>query len=168
MQPYLLEKYNDPSAYSIAGLAAAIIAAAQILGGLSVKFIGKIFKTRSGAILVGISLSAITLALVSQASNFYTLLLLLVFWAIIIACMIPFRMAFLNALITSKERASILSFDSMISSGGGFSWQPILGKSADVYSYGFSYLICSLIPNSTLPLILLSKKQGAPEDQIKP
>ena len=33
LQPYLLELYGDPQAYEIAGLAAAIVAGAQILGG---------------------------------------------------------------------------------------------------------------------------------------
>ena len=36
MQPYLLELYGDPEAYGIAGLAAAIVAGAQIAGGLLV------------------------------------------------------------------------------------------------------------------------------------
>ena len=35
LQPYLLELYGDPHAYQIAGLVAAIVAGAQILGGLS-------------------------------------------------------------------------------------------------------------------------------------
>ena len=35
LQPYLLELYGDPEAYQIAGLAAAIVAGAQILGGLA-------------------------------------------------------------------------------------------------------------------------------------
>ena len=34
LQPYLLELYGDPEAYTIAGLVAAIVAGAQILGGL--------------------------------------------------------------------------------------------------------------------------------------
>ena len=33
LQPYLLELYGDPNAYSVAGLAAAIVAGSQILGG---------------------------------------------------------------------------------------------------------------------------------------
>ena len=33
LQPYLLELYGDPHAYVIAGLSAAIVAGAQILGG---------------------------------------------------------------------------------------------------------------------------------------
>ena len=35
-QPYLLQLYGDPTAYGIAGLAAAIVAGAQIVGGLLV------------------------------------------------------------------------------------------------------------------------------------
>ena len=34
LQPYLLELYGDPHAYSVAGLAAAIVAGAQMLGGV--------------------------------------------------------------------------------------------------------------------------------------
>ena len=35
LQPYLLELYGDPTAYSVAGLVAAIVAGAQILGGIA-------------------------------------------------------------------------------------------------------------------------------------
>ena len=35
LQPYLLELYGDPHAYQIAGLVAAIVAGAQILGGIA-------------------------------------------------------------------------------------------------------------------------------------
>ena len=35
LQPYLLELYGDPQAYQVAGLVAAIVAGAQILGGLA-------------------------------------------------------------------------------------------------------------------------------------
>ena len=34
LQPYLLELYGDPQAYQVAGLVAAIVAGAQILGGV--------------------------------------------------------------------------------------------------------------------------------------
>lgn len=44
LQPYLLKLYGDPSAYSIAGLSAALIAGAQIVGGLVVPWIRKQFN----------------------------------------------------------------------------------------------------------------------------
>ena len=35
LQPYLLELYGDPKAYQVAGLVAAIVAGAQIVGGMA-------------------------------------------------------------------------------------------------------------------------------------
>ena len=44
LQPYLLELYGDPEAYSIAGLVAAIVAGAQILGGFAAPRIRRRFR----------------------------------------------------------------------------------------------------------------------------
>ena len=43
LQPYLLELYGDPQAYQIAGLVAAIVAGAQILGGVAAPWIRRRF-----------------------------------------------------------------------------------------------------------------------------
>src|SRR5438874_10433273 len=47
LQPYLLQLYGDTGAYAIAGLAAAIIAGAQIVGGLIVPQVRRLFTRRS-------------------------------------------------------------------------------------------------------------------------
>ena len=52
LQPYLLELYGDPEAYTIAGLSAAIVAGAQILGGLAAPRIRGRFHKRTSALLV--------------------------------------------------------------------------------------------------------------------
>ena len=54
LQPYLLELYGDPTAYSVAGLVAAIVAGAQILGGIAAPRIRRLFHRRTSA-LVGMS-----------------------------------------------------------------------------------------------------------------
>src|SRR5918998_2038420 len=46
LQPYLLELYGDPQAYQIAGLVAAIVAGAQILGGVAAPWIRARFHRR--------------------------------------------------------------------------------------------------------------------------
>ena len=61
LQPYLLELYGDPDAYQIAGLSAAIVAGAQILGGWSAPRIRRLFKRRTSALLVTAGLSTLTL-----------------------------------------------------------------------------------------------------------
>ena len=54
MQPYLLELWGDSEAYSIAGLAAAIVAGAQILGGYAAPRIRALFRKRTTALILGI------------------------------------------------------------------------------------------------------------------
>ena len=53
MQPFLLELYGDPKAYSVAGLAAAIVAGAQIAGGYAAPKIRRLFRKRTTALILG-------------------------------------------------------------------------------------------------------------------
>ena len=64
LQPYLLELYGDPEAYVIAGLSAAIVAGAQILGGLAAPRIRLLFKRRTSALILIAALSTLTLVAV--------------------------------------------------------------------------------------------------------
>jgi MFS family permease len=53
MQPFLLQLYGDPEAYWIAGLAAAIVGGAQIVGGLLVPHLSHVFRRPSPCRSVG-------------------------------------------------------------------------------------------------------------------
>ena len=64
------------------------------------------------------------------------------------------------------QRATILSFDSMMTSGGGVWAQPVLGKSADVWGYSTSYVISGGIALLALPFIALSRRENAPADLV--
>src|SRR6266480_4568641 len=64
LQPYLLELYGNPHAYEVAGLAAAIVAAAQILGGVAAPRVRARFHRRTSALILMAVASAITLVLV--------------------------------------------------------------------------------------------------------
>src|ERR671914_1693355 len=52
LQPYLLELYGDPDAYVIAGLVAAIVAGAQIVGGLVAPRVRTLFHRRTTPLLM--------------------------------------------------------------------------------------------------------------------
>src|SRR5215207_6269637 len=71
LQPYLLELYGDPTAYQIAGLVAAIVAGAQILGGIAAPWIRQRFHRRTSALIVTAASSAVTLALIGVIENFW-------------------------------------------------------------------------------------------------
>ncbi|MBI2049821.1 MFS transporter [Candidatus Roizmanbacteria bacterium] len=135
MQPHLLNLWGNKEAYGIAGLAAAIVACAQIVGGLTATRINRIFRRRTSVILTAVIVNVILLALIGVTTNFWIAVALLVGWGLIFAASMPVRQTYLNGLIPSEQRATVLSFDSLVGSSGGVVAQPILGKVADVWNY---------------------------------
>jgi MFS family permease len=167
LQPYLLELYGDPEAYQIAGLAAAIVAGAQILGGVAAPWIRGLFHRRTSALIAMAGLSAVTLGLVGTIENFWAVIGLTVAWGLLFAASMPIRQTYLNGLIPSRQRATILSFDSMMSSTGGVWTQPVLGRAADAWGYAPTYLMSAGISALALPFLALSRRQNAPADTVE-
>ena len=89
---------------------------------------------------------------------------LITVWGLLFAASMPIRQAYLNGLIPSQQRATILSFDSMLGSGGGVVVQPVLGRSADVWGYPGSYLLGGAFTAMALPFVWLSRRQDTPAD----
>jgi MFS family permease len=164
LQPYLLELWGDSEAYGIAGLVAAIVAGAQIVGGFMAPWLRRLFERRTSALFVATAASAATLGVIGLFDDFWIVVALIVVWGLISAASTPIRQAYLNGLIPSEQRATILSFDSMLGSSGGVVIQPTLGRSADVWGYGGSYMLGAAIEALALPFILLSRRQDAPAD----
>lgn len=167
MQPYLLQLWGDPQAYVIAGLAASIVAGAQIVGGLTVKYFRKLFKTRTGLLFVFTALGAALLLALGLVHNFWLAIVLLMVWALLSAASMPVRQAYLNGVIPTNQRATVLSFDSLMGSSGGAVFQPVLGKAADVWSYSASYLVSSAIAALAIPFMALARKQHHPADNMQ-
>jgi MFS family permease len=165
-QPYLLELYGDKTAYGIAGLAAAIVAGAQIVGGLIVSRVRRFFTRRTDALLIGGVLNVVLLVLVGLVSSFWIALVLLAGWALVFAIEAPLRQAFLNGLIPSEQRATVLSFDALMGSAGGVVAQPALGRTADLFGYPASYLVSAGIQTLALPFVLLARREHAISDPI--
>ncbi|MGH7565274.1 MAG: MFS transporter [Gemmatimonadota bacterium] len=166
MQPYLLELYGDEQAYGIAGLAAAIVAGAQIAGGLLVPHIGRMFRLRTSVLLAGTLLSSGILATIGLVPAFWVVLVLLVLWGLMFAALMPMRQAYLNGLVASDQRATVLSFDSMLGSSGGVVFQPILGRAADAWSYPASYACSAAIQALALPFLWLARRERSSSDPI--
>jgi MFS family permease len=166
MQPYLLELYGDEQAYGIAGLTAAIVAGAQIVGGLLVPYIGRMFQRRTSVLLAGTLASCVILATIGFVPSFWLVLILLVLWGLMFAAIMPVRQAYLNGLVASEHRATVLSFDSMLGSSGGVVFQPILGRAADAWSYPASYAGGAAIQALALPILWLARRERAAADPI--
>jgi MFS family permease len=165
-QPYLLELYGKPEAYGIAGLTAAIVAGAQIVGGMLVPHLDRVFARRTTVLIVAVAAGSAALLLAGIFRNFWAVIALLVLWGLVFAVVMPVRQAYLNALIPSEQRATVLSFDSLLGSSGGVVVQPILGKSADVWSYPSSYIAAAGIQALAIPFVWLARRERVASDKL--
>jgi MFS family permease len=164
LQPLLLDLWGDEAAYGVAGVAAALLAAAQIVGGLITPWLRRRFARRTSVLLGTLGLSAVALLLIGLIPNFWAVLALVVAWGLLGSAAQPVRQAYLNAMIPSQRRATILSFDSLMSSTGGVLAQPALGRAADVWGYPFSYVLSAAVSALALPFVWLSRRERSPAD----
>ncbi|MGH2699113.1 MAG: MFS transporter [Actinomycetota bacterium] len=164
LQPHLLDLWGNDEAYGIAGLAAAVIAGSQALGGLLTTQVRRLFERRTSALLAAEALSVLSIVLVGLIANFWVVIGLIVVWGLLFAAAFPIRQAYLNGLIPSQQRATILSFDSLMSSAGGVGAQPALGRAADVWGYPASYLLAAGLGALALPFIAKARAEKAPAD----
>jgi MFS family permease len=166
MQPYLLQLYGESENYTIAGAAAAVVAGAQIVGGLLVPHIGRLFVKRTSLLIAGLALSTATLVLIAFAGSFWIALVLFAVWAIVFASVGPVRQAYVNGIVPSEQRATVLSTDNMMNSVGAAISQPALGKIAELWGYPASYLGAAVFQVIAVPLLILARREKAKSDVV--
>ncbi len=164
LQPYLLDLYGDPTAYGIAGLAAALLAATDIVGGFLAARVRRLFQLRTSVLLTAEVVGAAALLAMGLFQYFWAVLALVVFTGLVSAAATPIRQAYFNGLIPSQQRATILSFDSLMASTGGVFAQPALGRTADVWGYPASYVVSGLLSSLAIPFVAMARAQRAPAD----
>jgi MFS family permease len=168
LQPHLLDLWGDQRAYGVAGLAAALLAGAQIAGGFMAPSVRRRFRRRTSVVLVTLGAGSAAVLLIGLIPNFWAVLVLVMVWGLLGAVAMPVRQAYLNGLIPSPQRATILSFDSLMSSAGGVVAQPALGRAADVWNYPTSYVASGLLSACAVPFVWLSRRQRAEADVPPP
>jgi MFS family permease len=166
VQPYLLQLYGHADSYWIAGLSAAIVAGTQIAGGALAAKVTLAFRRRTSFLLAATIATVVVLALVGLVPRFGAVLVMIAIWGILFAAMFPVRQAFLNGLIPSAQRATVLSSDNLLASAGGVVIQPALGRSADAWGYPTSYVAAAAIQLLAVPFILRARREQAPSDPI--
>jgi MFS family permease len=77
-----------------------------------------------------------------------------------------FLQTLLNGMVPSAHRATVLSFDNMMTSAGGVLAQPALGRVADVSGYAAAYVVCAAIQVTAIPFLALTRREKPAGDPI--
>jgi predicted MFS family arabinose efflux permease len=166
MQPYLLELWGRQD-YAVAGLAAALTAAMQIVGGLVAPWVRWLFRRRTSALLAGSVASAAALVAIAAVQRFWIVLAVLALWALVFAAASPVRQAYLNGLVPSAQRATVLSSDNLLASLGGALAQPALGRVAAAGGYPASFLASAAVELLATPFVLLARRERPRSDALR-
>jgi MFS family permease len=168
VQPYLLQLYGDHDSYAIAGLAAALVAGTQMAGGALAPVVARTFRRRTSALLATTLATVVVLALTGLLPTFGVVLTTVALWGVLFSAAAPVRQAYLNGLIPSAQRATVLSSDNLLASAGGVVLQPALGRTADLWGYPASYVASAAIQLLAAPFIVLARRTRAPSDPTTP
>jgi MFS family permease len=167
LQPYLLELYGDPTAFGIAGLAAAIVAGTEMVAGLLVPRLRRWFGRRTHSLIITSLIGTGCLASLGLTSSFPVAVVLLVIWGLTFSIGVPIRQAYINGIIPTQQRATVLSFDSLMGSAGGVIAQPALGRVADLSGYARAYVVSGAIQLIAVPFLVLARRENAASDVIE-
>jgi len=130
------------------------------------------FKSRTAVLIGCVSVAGVLIVGVGVAElfpipvGFWVAILFLVGTALLWALSGPLQQAYLNEVIPSQQRATVLSFVSLTGSAGGVVTQPLLGRVADVWSLGIGYIVAGVIYVLQLPFILKVRAMHLPADRI--
>jgi hypothetical protein len=78
----------------------------------------------------------------------------------------PVKQAYIHQSIPSKQRASVISFDSLVSSGGSMFGQIGLGRLSQTQSIAMGYVVGGLITGIVLPVVARLRQLDEPADVI--
>jgi hypothetical protein len=79
----------------------------------------------------------------------------------------PIRQAYINGIIPSQQRATVLSFDSLMASASGVVAQPALGRVADLGGYPQAYVVGAAVQLTALPFLYLACRENAESDVLE-
>ena len=164
-QPYFLELLGQNLTW-VAGVIAALIALSTIAGNSVVEWVTRYCGKRTTLLLWAAGIQTLAAVGVGLAGSFWLAVSLYLVVMGTIGVWGPVRQAYMHQNIASEQRASVISFDSLISSGGSMFGQIGLGRVAQMQSIAAGYVVGGLTTVLVLPVIILLRRLDEPADVI--
>ena len=164
-QPYFLELLGENLPW-VAGVVAALISLATIAGNGLVEWFTRYCGRRTTLLLWAAGIQTVAIVGVGLAGSFW---LAVAFYLVAMGTMGvwgPVKQAYMHKLIPSEQRASVISFDSLVSSGGSMLGQTGLGRLAQTRSIAAGYVVGGLTTVLAVPVIIWLRRRNDNSDLI--
>ncbi len=162
-QPYFLELLGEDAVW-VAGVVAALVALSTIAGNSIVEWLTRFCGRRTTLLLWGSGVMAAGALGVGLAGNFWVALVALLATTGALGVFGPVRQAYLHESIPSDQRATVVSFDSMMASAGGVGGQVGLGALSRARSIEAGYLATGVGLAAVVPVAFLLRRLAEPAD----
>ena len=164
-QPYFLELL-DSKAVWVAGVIAALVGLATITGNALVEWFARYCGKRTTLLISAAGVFSLAAIGVGLTGSFWAAVGLYFLMMASVGVLRPVKQAYLHQVIPSEQRATVISFDSLVASGGGMVGQVGLGYLAQTRSIPFGYVVGGITTLLALPILAILRRLGERTDII--
>ena len=164
-QPYLLALL-DTDAVWISGVVYAGVALSTIGGNQIVSVASRYCGRRSTLLLVAAAVQSVAAVTLGLTGSFWVAVPALLLVTGSLGVTSPVRSAYLHQVVPSEQRATVVSFDSMVSNVGGVGGQIGLGALGEARSVGSAFVVGGVATAAALPLLARVRRLGGDPDVI--
>ncbi len=162
-QPYFLDLLGREITW-IAGVIAALISISTILGNFIVEWFSQFCSRRTTLLLWAAGISAVAVVGVGLTGSFWVAVGLYLISMGAYGVITPVKQAYLHQIIPSEQRATVISFDSLLASSGSMVGQGGLGYLAQLRSLSSGYITGGITTLFAIPILYALRRLDAPTD----
>ncbi len=166
-QPYFLELYGEDAVW-LSGLIASLFALAGIVGNALVGKLLKPGRRRTTILLTASAITTATMVATGAIRSFWVTVPIFLFGAIAMGVLQPVRQTYLHKSIPTNERATLVSFDSLMGSLGSVGGQSGLGYLSQERSIPVGFVVGGLTTIFALPIFGRLRALNEPADLVTP
>ena len=164
-QPYFLELYGDDAVW-LSGLIASLFALAGIVGNWLVGRLARRTRRRTTLLIAAAAASSVLMTATGAIQLFWVTVPLVLLGAVAGGVLQPVRQTYLHQSIPTSERATLVSFDSLMGSLGSVGGQTGLGYLSQERSIPAGFVIGGLATIFAVPIFKRLRDLDEPADRI--
>jgi MFS family permease len=164
-QPYFLRLLGHDAVW-VAGVVAAAMALSTIVGNAVVDWFSQFCGRRTTLLLWAAGVQTVAAIGVGLAGSFWLAVIFFLFVTVAVGVTGPVKQAYIHEMVPSGQRASVISFDSMMGNAGGVLGQSGLGYLSRARSIEEGYVAGGIATVLVFPLLIFLRSLGERTDII--
>jgi MFS family permease len=166
-QPYFLDLLGRPDAVWVAGVVAALVSLCMIFGNWLVDRFMNRFRFRTSILILASGLLLVSTIGVGLVASFWLAVPLFLLGTLAFGIIMPVKQGYLHRVIPSAQRATVISFNSMLDSAGGVVGQTGLGYLSRQQGIASGFVAGGAVTLLAIPFLVFLRRLGDPDDRLQ-